>query len=79
MSESRNHNALIGNLLSDTLENCANVLAIVDRATTFDDAPGDGDSMGFHLILNCVRNALEWEVYERTDKEGNVSQLSQGG
>lgn len=75
----RNHNPLIGNLRSDTLENCANVLAIVDRASTFDDCPGDGDSMGFHLILNCVRNALAWEVHERTDEEANVSQLLQGG
>ncbi len=77
MNRDRNHNPLIGNLPSDTLENCANVLAIVDRATTYDDCPGDGDSMGFHLVLNCVMNALEWEVHERTETAGKVAQLPQ--
>lgn len=67
---------------ADTMNHCAAVLEVVDRATSYTEEGIDSDqAQGFHLILSTVRQALRWEaehLHERTQPKAKVSPL-QGG
>ena len=55
-------NPLIGNIPADTMSHCQQVLSIIQLATESQEAgTSDDEVMGYHLILNCVRTALEYE------------------
>ena len=63
---------------ADTIYHCQEVLEIVDRAISYNtiETITEDDAMGFHLILDGVREALKYEVARcLTTTEGNVSQL----
>ena len=59
---SNRNNPLIGNIPADTMSHCQQVLSIIQLATESQEmGTSDDEVMGYHLILNCVRNALEYE------------------
>ena len=57
-----NNNPLIGNIPADTCSHCQQVLSVVQLATESQEGcSSDDEVMGYHLILMCVRQALEYE------------------
>ena len=58
-------NPLIGNIPDDTMSHCQQVLSIIQRATESQETgTSDDEVMGYHLVLNCVRNALEHDHHQ---------------
>ncbi len=56
-------NPLIGLKPADTMNNCEQVLRVLQSGTTDDEAMNsDDDRMGWYLALQCVRYALIWEA-----------------
>ena len=64
--------------MSASVDQVQQVLLIVDLATESQDTAYDDAPMGYHLILNCVRDALRYESERVTVREDNVTKLEVG-
>ena len=77
---SNTRNPLIGLIPADTMNNCAQVLEIIQLATESAD-PGDDSDMGFYLVIKCVKHALYFESHnhnkrkESTYTDDNIAQI----
>ena len=69
-------NPLIGRIPGDTMNNCQQVLAIADLAMWDQSCEtSDDELMGFHFVLEYVRDALRYEV-EHSEERNNVTKLA---
>ena len=60
----------------DTLNNCRQMLLIVDLATDAQEMVYYDAPHGYHLIITCVQDALKYEVDRGlTSRENNVTKL----
>lgn len=68
---SATHNPIIGMLPQDSFNNIYAVLATVKTTITFADVEGCGlegnSAHGMYMIMNCVMDALRYEMEHRGD------------
>ena len=66
-----NHNPLIGVLHKDTLLNVHDAIALLQELTINSDdgvMPSGSVNMGYFYSMDCILNALRFEIYHRKKK-----------
>lgn len=61
-----NHNPIIGMLQEDTMCNVRNTLCTLQELTETEEF-GSGEHVidGYHMLLNCLISAMNFELYNR--------------
>ncbi len=71
---SKLRNPLVGRIPADTMNNCQQVLSVVQLATESQES-GDDATMGYYLILRSVRQALVYEHDHHTERRESTEAI----